>query len=98
LAEEPGAVRDGRVQADIHWIIMEKENLINRWRALDAETPEPADSSLGRTRGVLEERLEILHRLNELGVYRVDSHSIIEALEQANFGLRQIDKQEARRN
>jgi hypothetical protein len=40
----------------------------------------------------LEERLVILHRLNELGATDIDSHTILEALEQANFGLRQINR------
>jgi len=72
---------------------MEKIELINRWRALELEMPEPAGSNADLSRSLLEERLAILHRLNELGATEIEGHRIIEALEQTNFGLRQINKE-----
>jgi hypothetical protein len=72
---------------------MEKDELINRWHTLELEMPEPAGSNPDLSRSLLEERLAILHRLNELGAAQIDSHTIVEALEQTNFGLRQINKE-----
>ena len=74
---------------------MERDDLVNRWRTLETELPEPVGSNPALSRSLLEERLVILHRLNELGATDIDSHTIIEALEQANFGLRQINQQAA---
>jgi hypothetical protein len=72
---------------------MEKDELINRWRILEREMPEPAGSNADLSRSLLEERLVILHRLNELGATEIDKQTILEALEQTNFGLRQINKE-----
>jgi hypothetical protein len=58
---------------------MEKEKLLARWHVL---LNEPSDA-IG-IRGVLQERLDILHRLNELGVKDVEGVSIVRALEQTN--------------
>ena len=58
---------------------MEKEKLLARWRVL---LNEPSNA-IG-IRGVLQERLDILHRLNELGVKEVEGLSIVRALEQTN--------------
>jgi hypothetical protein len=76
-----------------HNVYMEKDDLINRWRTSETELPEPVASNPALARNLLEEQLVILHRLNGLGVTEIDGHTIIKALEQANFGLRQINKQ-----
>jgi len=43
-------------------------------------------------RAVFQEKLDILHRLNELGVRVVDGLSIFTAMESANASLRAIEK------
>ncbi len=43
-------------------------------------------------RAVFQERLEILHRLNELGVRDIKGLSIFTAMEVTNASLRAVDK------
>jgi hypothetical protein len=62
---------------------METKQLLARWHVLHHQ---PGNAIPGRA--VLEERLVILHRLNELGHYHIDSLSLIDALEQTNVLLR----------
>ena len=66
---------------------METERLLARWTVL---RDEPGNAIVGR--GVLQERLDILHRLNELGVRDIEGLSIFTAMEAANASLREIDK------
>jgi hypothetical protein len=58
---------------------MEKEKLLTRWHVLLNEP----DNAAG-IRDVLQERLIILHRLNELGVKDIEGLSIVSALEETN--------------
>jgi hypothetical protein len=58
---------------------MEKEQLLARWQVL---RDEPVDG-IG-FQNVLEERLDILHRLNGLGVTDIGGLPIVTALEQTN--------------
>jgi hypothetical protein len=58
---------------------MEKEKLLARWHILLNELSD----AIG-IRGVLQERLIILHRLNELGVMDIEGQSIFRALEETN--------------
>lgn len=69
---------------------METETLLARWHVLINE-PE----STIAIRSVFQERLDILHRLNELGVRDIDGLSIFTAMEAANASLREIDKARA---
>jgi hypothetical protein len=63
---------------------MEKEKLLARWHVL---LNEPGNAIA--IRSVLEERLAILHRLNELGVYEIEGDSLIKALEETNVLMRE---------
>jgi hypothetical protein len=63
---------------------MEKEELLARWHALLNES-----GNTIAVRSVLEERLAILHRLNELGVYEIEGVSLIKALEETNVLMRE---------
>jgi len=58
---------------------MEEEKLLARWHVL---LNEHGNALPGRD--VLEERLVILHRLNELGKYDIEGLSLVKALEQTN--------------
>ena len=69
---------------------MEKDKLLNRWQVL---LPESANSP--GFRAVLQERLIILHRLNELGETTVDGDSLVGALETNNGLLRSVDQRGA---
>ena len=64
---------------------METEELLERWHVLL--------NGPGNTialRDVLQERLVILHRLNELGVRDIEGLSIFTAMETANASMREI--------
>ena len=63
---------------------MEEKKLLARWHAL---LNEPGKAIAVRC--VLEERLAILHRLNELGVYEIEGVSLITALEETNTLMRE---------
>ena len=63
---------------------MEQEELLARWHVL---LNEPGNGIA--VRNVLEERLAILHRLNELGVYEIEGTSLIKALDETNILMRE---------
>ncbi len=69
--------------------IIEIETLVDRWRILQNDS---IYTNIFAMQGMLQERLSILHRLNELGELSVDGISIVEVLEQTNASLREIDK------
>ena len=58
---------------------MEKEKLLARWQVLLNEP-----SNAPGIRDILQERLAILHRLNELGVDDIAGLPIVKALEATN--------------
>jgi len=66
---------------------MEQEELLARWQVL---INEPGNAIAARS--VLEERLAILHRLNELGVYEIEGVSLIKALEETNVLMRKTHR------
>jgi hypothetical protein len=66
---------------------METKELLARWQVLLNE-PDGANAS----RGVLQERLDILHRLNELGINDIEGRSIFPILEATNASMREIDR------
>jgi hypothetical protein len=65
---------------------METEMLLARWNVL---LNEPGNAIA--VRGVFQERLDILHRLNELGVRDIEGLSIFTAMEATNASMRVID-------
>jgi hypothetical protein len=65
---------------------METKELLARWHVL---LNEPGDAIALRV--VLQEKLDILHRLNELGITRVEDLSLVQALEATNTSLRKIN-------
>jgi len=69
---------------------VETKKLLARWDALLNEPGNPA-----ALRDILQERLDILHRLNELGTRDIDGHSIFSAMESTNVFMRQIDRASA---
>jgi hypothetical protein len=69
---------------------MEKQKLLARWYVL---LNEPSNA-IG-IRGVLQERLAILHRLNELGEKDIEGLSIVKALEATNDLVWKTDKASA---
>ena len=66
---------------------METEELIARWHVL---LNEPGNGIA--VRGVLQERLDILHRLNELGVRDIEGLSIFAAMDTTNDLVRETDR------
>lgn len=66
---------------------METEELLARWHVL---LNEPGSAIVPR--GVLQERVDILHRLNELGTRDIDGISIFVLLEATHASMREIDK------
>jgi hypothetical protein len=69
---------------------METEELLARW---DALLNEPGGAI--PVRSVLQERRDILHRLNELGTSNIDGLSIFTAMESTNVSMREIDRASA---
>jgi hypothetical protein len=65
---------------------METEELLARWHVL---LHEPGNAIVAR--GVLQERLDILHRLNELGKRDIEGLSIFTAMEATNVSMRKLD-------
>jgi hypothetical protein len=65
---------------------METQELLNRWEEL---LDEPGNAAARR--GVLQERVDILHRLNELGIKEIDGRPLVKPLEEANASLREMD-------
>lgn len=66
---------------------METKRLLARWHVLLNEPDET--NALG---DVLQERLVILHRLNELGTTEIKGVSIFTAMEATNVSLREINR------
>ena len=66
---------------------METKKLLARWHVLLNEPGNPIG-----LRDVLQERLDILHRLNELGTRDIDGLSIFAAMEATNVSMREIDR------
>jgi hypothetical protein len=71
--------------------IIEIEQLTARWEVLQNEPINPNPYNAAAIQSILHERLDILHRLNELGEVSIDNLPIVEALEQTNFLLRETD-------
>jgi hypothetical protein len=69
---------------------METEELLARWHVLLNEP-----SKAIAVRGVLQERQEILHRLNELGIRDIEGLSIFAAMEATNVSMRELDRESA---
>jgi uncharacterized protein YmfQ (DUF2313 family) len=69
---------------------METEELIARWHVL---LNKPDNGIVGRA--VLQERLDILHRLNELGTRDIEGLSIFTAMDSTNVLMRETDKASA---
>jgi hypothetical protein len=65
---------------------VEIKQLLARWQVLLNKTGNPAD-----LRDVLQERLDILHRINELGTRDIGGLSIFTAMESTNVSMRGID-------
>ena len=70
----------------------ETNDLLERWNVLQGEPGHPVGDNETAVRNRLEERVTILHRLNELGEYVVDGVPIVHALEEANALRRQLDQ------
>jgi hypothetical protein len=64
---------------------METKELLARWHVL---LNEPGNAVARRD--VLQERLNILHRLNELGVKIIEGLSIFTAMETTNASMREL--------
>jgi hypothetical protein len=66
---------------------METKQLLARWQVLLNEPGDPL------SRGeVLQERLVILHRLNELAIWEIAGVSIFAAMDATNVSLREINR------
>jgi len=66
---------------------METKELFNRWHVLIGQPENTANF-----REVLQERLDILHRLNGLGEHIIEGRSIVAALEETNVLMREFDR------
>jgi len=66
---------------------METKELIARWHFLLNEHGNAIAS-----RDVLQEKLDILHRLNELGTRDIEGLSIFTAMDATNVSMREIAK------
>jgi hypothetical protein len=66
----------------------ETNDLLERWRVLQSEPVHPVGDNETAVRNRLEERVKILHRLNELGEHVIDGVPIVHALEETNVMLR----------
>ena len=64
---------------------MENKELLARWHVL---LNEPGNSIA--LWDVLQERLDILHRLNELGTRQIEGLSIFTAMETTNVSMREL--------
>jgi hypothetical protein len=70
--------------------IMEIKDLKAQWRT---SFNDPNHGGQQDSREALQERLVILHRLNELGETNVNGLPIIKALEETNASIRKVDRQ-----
>jgi hypothetical protein len=66
---------------------METEELLARWHVL---LNKPGNAIA--VRADLQERLDILHRLNELGVRDIEGLSIFAAMDTTNVLMREVDR------
>jgi hypothetical protein len=71
---------------------MEKDELLERWDVLVHEGAHVELQNKRAAQTLLQERLVILHRLNELGEYVVEGIPIGQALEDTNVLLREVDR------
>ena len=69
---------------------MEKKELLNRWHELLNKPITAGQGDESAAHSVLHERLDILHRLNQLGQYDVEGVPIVQALEETNVLLREL--------
>jgi hypothetical protein len=69
---------------------VETKELLARWQVLLNE-PDNAIS----LRDVLQEKLDVLHRLNELGTRDINGLSIFTAMETTNISMREIARSAA---
>jgi hypothetical protein len=74
---------------------MEKKELLNRWHELLNKPVIAGSGNEAAAHSVLQERLDILHRLNQLGQYEVEGVPIVQALEETNVLLRELDRDSA---
>ena len=83
--------RKGRTNIDAgrkaNRINMETKELLARWHVL---LNEPGDAIA--LRDVFQERLDILHRLNELGTRDIEGVSIFNAMESTSASMREVDR------
>ena len=70
----------------------ETKNLLERWHQLQAEPVHASGGDEAAVRARLQERVDILHRLNELSEYTIDGIPIVQALEETNILLREVDR------
>jgi hypothetical protein len=71
---------------------MEKDELLERWDVLVNEYINVDQENKRAAQTMLQERLAILHRLNELGEYVIEGIPIGQALEETNARLREVDR------
>ena len=69
---------------------MEKKELLNRWHELLNKPVTAGQGDESAVHSVLQERQDILHRLNQLGQYDVEGVPIVQALEETNVLLREL--------
>ena len=69
----------------------ETNTLMERWHQLQAEPVHASGGDETAVRSRLQERVTILHRLNELGEYAIDGIPIVRAMEETNILLREVD-------
>jgi hypothetical protein len=83
--------RTGRTNIDAgrkaNRINMEIKELLARWHVLLNEPGDAID-----LRDVFQERLDILHRLNELGTRDIEGVSIFNAMESTSASMREVDR------
>jgi len=70
---------------------MEKDELLERWNVLINESIDLDRHNETAIRAMLQERVNILHRLNELSVYIIEGTPVPQALEETNALIRELD-------
>lgn len=88
LKTHPGQTAGVQLRSNME--IMEITDLKEQWRA---SFNDPNRGGRPDSREALQERVDILHRLNELGETDVNGLPIIEALEETNASIRKVDRQ-----
>ncbi len=71
---------------------MEKDELLERWDFLVHECINMELENKRAAQALLQERLTILHRLNELGEYVIEGTPIGQALENTNVLIREVNR------